>query len=640
MHCCDNIPSKSVARLVAICQKEELSSFETRQIPISIDDTLIMKLQFDNCYLSCDQIRYIKPKSYDTFLQRYQTLTHDEILETFCVPSSQLHSVVANSVTCIGCRKSIENFLKSIIQYRHPALEPLCVTEQGTLTLKETYCLDPQNIYTLLYVNGSKLNTFIDSIPKSKKNRRCYIHSLDKSRSINDWQEIWERMSQECREEAILVDTDGLLDTLENYLGKHKFCSECKTKVLRAYDILVDNVDHTGEKGFCPALYDGLRCCPHDKHIHVQAEKVFVGTLILRAEQEIQGSRRERHAKTLDIAQEEILTCVGIYLYERFHKICQTMRSEEQTWQLLCYIGIDCLRRSFEVAVERKQGFSTLELLCEEFRAEEEVQTLKKQQRRLKRKLRRQTKNHDTNELIENVIKTTKTSNNDLVSTPTPVVISNRRRNSSCGSECNYSSKINRSSISNKKPSQQLINETNDINNVLCDRTFPSSSFSKVQSCSSSLLSCSAHTKKPIHRSIHTNSESWSEQTAIATPLVQENELVHHYRCPLSERNNGSCQCAKDVCSKQEQSESYLCENVQQLSSTFSCSQETLFSSSSSSSSSRICGCQEQNSVQESSRCSTTDGTRTDLGYSSGPDDSCSTDACECSSTCVACSAN
>jgi hypothetical protein len=110
----------------------------------------------------------------------------------------------------------------------------------------------------------------------------------------------------------------------------------------------LDNTDckHRDKKGFCPALYEGLRSCTNDKHIHIDSNKEFLGNLIARAEPEIQDSRRERHAKTLDIAQEEILTCIGIYLFERFDKIYRTMRSEEQTWQLLFYIGIDCLKLS------------------------------------------------------------------------------------------------------------------------------------------------------------------------------------------------------------------------------------------------------------------------------------------------------
>ncbi len=92
--------------------------------------------------------------------------------------------------------------------------------------------------------------------------------------------------------------------------------------------------------------YSGLRSCSDDKHIHIQADREFIGGLISRAELEIEDSRRERHAKTLDIAQEEILTCIGIYLYERLDKIYRIIKSEEQTWQLVFYIMIDCLRLS------------------------------------------------------------------------------------------------------------------------------------------------------------------------------------------------------------------------------------------------------------------------------------------------------
>ena len=60
-------------------------------------------------------------------------------------------------------------------------------------------------------------------------------------------------------------------------------------------------------------------------------------------------SHRERHAKTLDIAQEEVLTCLAIHLHERLYKICVKLSAEEQTWQVLFYVGIAALKRSFEV---------------------------------------------------------------------------------------------------------------------------------------------------------------------------------------------------------------------------------------------------------------------------------------------------
>jgi len=51
----------------------------------------------------------------------------------------------------------------------------------------------------------------------------------------------------------------------------------------------------------------------------------------------------------MDVAQEEVLTCLGIHLYERLHRIWQKLRAEEQSWRMLFCLGVDALRRSFEV---------------------------------------------------------------------------------------------------------------------------------------------------------------------------------------------------------------------------------------------------------------------------------------------------
>jgi hypothetical protein len=156
----------------------------------------------------------------------------------------------------------------------------------------------------------------------SNKNRRCPLHSLDKAKlkSINDWLPVWHSfMNEECRAKFILIDTSSLLITLHNYLRKHKFCSDCKLNVMRAYNLLVGELDPSHEKGFCASMYDGLQCCSlvpcesasgessvsqccsHDtqcdssryhltrRHLHLKNTKEFVGNLIFKAELEIHG---------------------------------------------------------------------------------------------------------------------------------------------------------------------------------------------------------------------------------------------------------------------------------------------------------------------------------------------------------------
>ncbi|ETE63435.1 Gametogenetin-binding protein 2 [Ophiophagus hannah] len=283
------------------------------------------------------------------------------------------------------CRDSEEEFLferlqiplyiddtLTLVESGNPALEPLTVGSKGVLSVTPSCMRDAKKLYTLFYVHGSKLNEMIDAIPKSKKNKRCQLHSLDthKPKPLGGcWMDIWELMSQECRDEVVLIDSNCLLETLETYLRKH-----------------------SKEKGYCATLYEGLRCCPHEHHIHVCCETDFIAHLLGRAEPEFAGGRRERHAKTIDIAQEEVLTCLGIHLYERLHRIWQKLRAEEQTWQMLFYLGVDALRKSFEMAVERVQGISRLEQLCEEFSEEERVRELKQEKKRQKRKNRRKNK--------------------------------------------------------------------------------------------------------------------------------------------------------------------------------------------------------------------------------------------------------
>uniref|UniRef100_A0A671QPP6 Gametogenetin-binding protein 2 n=1 Tax=Sinocyclocheilus anshuiensis TaxID=1608454 RepID=A0A671QPP6_9TELE len=386
-----------MARLVAVCRDgEEDYLFLARQIPLYIDDSLTMVMEFPDSILYFDSCQ-INSSQMKQFIEHYSMLKQRDLNMALMVMSREVFSALSQSVPCVGCRHSVEHLFSQLTDSGYFALEPLTVGSSGVLSVTRVCLTDPRKLYTLFYVHGSKLNNVIDSIPKSKKNKRCQLHSLDthKPKPLGgSWMDVWELMSQECRDEVVLIDSTSLLETLETYLRKHRFCTDCKNKVLRAYNILVGDLDCSKEKGYCAALYEGLRCCPHEHHIHVCCETDFIAHLLGRAEPEFAGGyeRRERHAKTIDIAQEEVLTCLGIHLYERLHRIWQKLRAEEQTWQMLFYLGIDALRKSFEMAVERVQGISRLEQLCEELSEEERAKELKQEKKRQKRKNRRKNK--------------------------------------------------------------------------------------------------------------------------------------------------------------------------------------------------------------------------------------------------------
>ncbi|KAM7398452.1 hypothetical protein PAMA_006387 [Pampus argenteus] len=386
-----------MARLVAVCREgEEDYPFLSRQIPLYIDDALTMVMEFSDSVMDVDR-HEINSSHWKQFSEYHSKLKQQDLNIALMVTSREVYAALSQLVPCVGCRRSVERLFSHLVESGNPALEPLTVKPTGMLSITKACLADVKKLYTLFYVHGSKLNDMIDAIPKSKKNKRCQLHSLDthKPKPLGgSWMDVWELMSQECRDEVVLIDSACLLETLETYLRKHRFCTDCKNKVLRAYNILVGELDCSKEKGYCAALYEGLCCCPHERHIHVCCETDFIAHLLGRAEPEFAGAyeRRERHAKTIDIAQEEVLTCLGIHLYERLHKIWQKLRAEEQTWQILFHLGIDALRKSFEMAVEKMQGISRLEQFVEKLSEEERAKELKQEKKRQKRKNRRKNK--------------------------------------------------------------------------------------------------------------------------------------------------------------------------------------------------------------------------------------------------------
>ncbi|ESP04183.1 hypothetical protein LOTGIDRAFT_136639 [Lottia gigantea] len=379
-----------MVRLVAVCRSDD-HKFERRQLPLIVDETLTMVAQFNERCTDCKHISDAKKKrELDRFVQRFNLLTKDEVAIALMVTNQTLMNQLAHTVSCVGCRRSVEHLLNLLVASQHPTLEPLVVTQRAELSLKHEYLFDPKAVFALFYIHGTNVNDVMDSIPINKKNKRCNLHSLETLKAktyVSSWIDTWDLLSTECREEVVLIDADNLLDTLNIYLRKHRFCTECKSKVHAAYSILIKEIDSSKEKGYCPALYEGLRFCQQEAHIHVVCETDFIAHLISKAEPEIAGNyRRDRHAKTMDIAQEEVLTCLGVHIYERLDRIGQKLRLEEQTWQILFSLGAQCLQKSFEVALECKQGISNLELVCEEFLEEERVKNEKKQQKKQKRK--------------------------------------------------------------------------------------------------------------------------------------------------------------------------------------------------------------------------------------------------------------
>lgn len=89
------------------------------------------------------------------------------------------------------------------------------------------YKVDHSYVINLFFppCGSARLSDLVDSQLRSKKSRRCVLHSLDSQRTrvlTTAWRDVWAVMRPQCRDEVVLIEASTLMATLENYLRKHR----------------------------------------------------------------------------------------------------------------------------------------------------------------------------------------------------------------------------------------------------------------------------------------------------------------------------------------------------------------------------------------------------------------------------------
>lgn len=101
----------------------------------------------------------------------------------------------------------------------------------------------------------------------------------------------------------------------------------------------------------------------------------------------------------MEIAQEEVLTCIGMCIYNRLKRIQQCVKEEENACQILAAVSVHALSRSFDMAVENKRGVN-LELIYDEISREDRIKEEQQKKRKMKkRKKRNDKKSKDEDDL-------------------------------------------------------------------------------------------------------------------------------------------------------------------------------------------------------------------------------------------------
>ena len=110
----------------------------------------------------------------------------------------------------------------------------------------------------------------------------------------------------------------------------------------------------------------------------VQPLECNVADLMELARPDLEGKKQERHAKNLETAQREVLTCIGVVLHKRLRRVLFRLRESAQGADALRYVALTVLRRSVDEAAVRKVGVeATLERQCEIIAAEDRAKEVR-----------------------------------------------------------------------------------------------------------------------------------------------------------------------------------------------------------------------------------------------------------------------
>uniref|UniRef100_A0A336M6I1 CSON011764 protein n=1 Tax=Culicoides sonorensis TaxID=179676 RepID=A0A336M6I1_CULSO len=393
-----------MAKLINVYRSDEVYDVDVkkRQLPVRCGDIQMFMMDLGSKGLTFDKNRPSE-RDQEAFENKYKLLSREELRLSLQVTRQEFTQALSISVPCVGCRRSVERLLEQLMDTEYPTVYPIVIHSNGIISISAEKIKSPASVSSILFESDKLLNELLEHQPRNKKSSRCGLHSLDsfRSRPFSEmWRDVWLSMNKRCKEEISIIEADELNSTLENYLKKHKFCSECRTKVEKAYGLLVNEENHKKEQGYVASLYSGIKRCVSKKHIHLLIKNDYIDNLIKKAEPELNGSHfrhRERHAKTLEIAQEEVLTCVGMCIYEKLRRIHVCLREEENACQVLASVSVYALSRNFDMAVDNKRGISNLEILYEELSREEKLKEERKELKKLKkRQKRRNNKRRDS----------------------------------------------------------------------------------------------------------------------------------------------------------------------------------------------------------------------------------------------------
>ena len=151
-------------------------------------------------------------------------------------------------------------------------------------------------------------------------------------------------------------------------------------------------------------LYKGLKVVMDSEtgkaeRLEFRTDFRYLESVVTMAETELKGQKRERHAKTIDAAQREILTCVGIFIYERFTKCYKLLGEYNQVCEQLVMVSLKALKYAVDERICQINGPRDILFLEEMDRDEEAAKA--KQARKKEKKMKQLEKKRQNQKEVE-----------------------------------------------------------------------------------------------------------------------------------------------------------------------------------------------------------------------------------------------
>lgn len=96
-------------------------------------------------------------KEYQTFEENIKILTQTELFNSLKCKLEEMLTVMSSTVSCVGCRRSVECVIQLVSDMNYPTLSPIKLHKHQNnslfeFTLDNDYLQSPKKLFMLLYV--------------------------------------------------------------------------------------------------------------------------------------------------------------------------------------------------------------------------------------------------------------------------------------------------------------------------------------------------------------------------------------------------------------------------------------------------------------------------------------------------------